>query len=259
MTHDAVRLTIDGPVATLTLTRPDRLNALDLAAMHRLADRLREASALPGVRGIVLTGEGRAFCAGADVSPTAAATGGTDGRAIVAAANEVVLAVVRADVPVIAAVNGPCVGVGVSFAIAGDAVIAADSAWFQLPFVKIGLTPDGGATHLLPATIGRARASRMALFAERVPAATALSWGLVYDAVPPAELLPAAQALAAGTAGSSREALRRTKRNLRRAQADELEAAMRREHDDQGELLDGPDYAEGLTALREKRPPVYPE
>ncbi|WP_433085789.1 enoyl-CoA hydratase-related protein [Dactylosporangium sp. CA-052675] len=258
MTGDAVRVTVDGPVATVTLARPDRLNALDLAGMRLLAGRLRETAARPGVRCVVLTGEGRAFCAGADVSPAGAATGGADGRAIVAAANEVVLAVVRAGIPVVAAVNGPAVGVGVSFAVACDAVLAADTSWFQLPFVRIGLLPDGGATHLLPAAIGRVRASRMALFAERVPAPVALSWGLVSDVVPAADLLATARALAAGTAGASREALRRTKRALGRAGADELEAAMRRELEDQGELLDGPDYAEGLSALRERRDPVYP-
>ncbi|WP_433218295.1 enoyl-CoA hydratase-related protein [Dactylosporangium sp. CS-047395] len=253
-----VRIAVDGPVATVTLSRPDRLNALDLAGLRLLGNRLREVAGTPGVRCVVLTGEGRAFCAGADVSAEGAASGGADGRAIVAAANDVVLAVVRADIPVIAAVNGPAVGVGVSFAVACDAVVAADTSWFQLPFVKIGLTPDGGATHLLPAAIGRVRAARMALFAERVPAPTALAWGLVSDVVPAAELPTTAHGLAAGTAGASREALRRTKRALRRAGADALETAMRHELDDQGELLDGPDYAEGLAALRERRDPVYP-
>ncbi|WP_433059049.1 enoyl-CoA hydratase-related protein [Dactylosporangium sp. CS-033363] len=253
-----VRIAVDGPVATVTLNRPDRLNALDLGGMRLLASRLREVAGTPGVRCVVLTGEGRAFCAGADVSPAGAAGGGEDGRAIVAAANDVVLAVVRADIPVIAAVNGPTVGVGVSFAVACDAVVAADTSWFQVPFVRIGLTPDGGATHLLPAAIGRVRAARMALFAERVPAAAALEWGLVSDVVPAGELLEIAHALAAGTAGASREALRRTKLALRRADAEALESAMQHELDDQGELLDGPDYAEGLAALRERRAPVYP-
>ncbi|GAA1565725.1 enoyl-CoA hydratase [Dactylosporangium maewongense] len=258
MTDDAVLVTTDGPVATVTLSRPDRLNALDLAGMRLLGSRLHEAAGRPGVRCVLLTGKGRAFCAGADVSPAGAATGGADGRAIVAAANDAVLAVIRADVPVVAAVNGPAVGVGVSFALACDAVVAADTSWFQLPFVNIGLVPDGGASHLLPAAIGRMRANRMALFAERVPAPTALAWGLVSDVVPAADLLDTARTLAAGTAGASREALRRAKLALRRAAADELEAAMRRELEDQGELLDGPDYAEGLAALRERRPPAYP-
>lgn len=255
---DAVRVTTDGPVATVTLACPDRLNALDLAGMRALGSRLRAAAGSSGVRCILLTGEGRAFCAGADVSPAGAAAGGADGRAIVAAANDVVLAVVEADIPVVAAVNGPAVGVGVSFAVACDAVVAADTSWFQLPFVRIGLLPDGGATHLLPAAIGRVRASRMALFAERVPAPTALAWGLVCDVVPAADLLDTARALAAGAAGASREALRRTKQALRRAHADELAAAMRHELEHQGELLDGPDYAEGLAALRQRRAPVYP-
>ncbi|GAA3456535.1 enoyl-CoA hydratase-related protein [Dactylosporangium matsuzakiense] len=258
MSADAVRLTADGPVATITLARPDRLNALDLAGMRLLTTRLREAAATPGVRSLLLTGEGRAFCTGADVSPSGAAAGGADGRAIVAAANDVVLTVMRTDLPVVAAVNGPAVGVGVSFAVACDAVIAADTSWFQLPFVTIGLTPDGGASHLLPAAIGRVRAARMALFAERVPAAAALSWGLISGTAPPADLLTTARALAAGAAAASREALRRTKLALRRAQADALEAAMRHELEAQTELLDGPDYAEGLAALQQKRRPVYP-
>ncbi|MEV4509293.1 enoyl-CoA hydratase-related protein [Dactylosporangium sp. NPDC049525] len=256
MTDEAVLLTADGPVATVTLNRPGRLNALDLEGLRLLGSRLRAAAALPGVRCVLLTGEGRAFCAGADVSPAGAATGGADGRAIVAAANDVVLTVLRADVPVVAAVNGPALGVGVSFAIACDAVVAADTSWFQLPFVKIGLVPDGGASHLVPAAVGRVRANRMALFAERVPAPAALAWGLVSDVVPAADLLDTARALAAGTAGASREALRRAKHAL--LQFDALEAAMRRELDDQADLLDGPDYAEGMAALRERRDPVYP-
>lgn len=255
--QDAVRVGTHGAVATVTVCRPDRLNALDLDGLRLLGRRLREAAERPGVRCVLLTGEGRAFCAGADISPAGAATGGADGRAIVAAANDAVLAVLRADVPVVAAVNGPAVGVGVAFAIACDAVVAADTSWFQLPFVRIGLLPDGGATHLLPAAIGRVRAARMALFAERVPAPTALMWGMVTDVVPAADLLDAARALAAGAAGASPEALRRAKRALRRAAAEQLEAAMRHELREQGELLDGPEYAEGVTALRERREPRF--
>ncbi|HEX8869752.1 MAG TPA: enoyl-CoA hydratase-related protein, partial [Lentzea sp.] len=139
----------------LTFNRPDRLNALNAEMLTAAAEAVEAAAADPGVRVVVLTGAGRAFSSGADL------TGGGDPTGTLDAANRLTWALRQVPKPVLAAVNGPAVGVGCSFALAADLTVARESAYFLLAFAKVGLMPDGGATALLPALIGHARASRM--------------------------------------------------------------------------------------------------
>jgi len=185
---------IDGRVLRIELDRPDKLNAVNtsmLQAMKAAIDTAKDDS----VRVVVLTGAGRAFCAGGDLTGV-----DTDGAAI--AANVVVEAITQLPKPVVAGVRGAAAGFGCPLALSCDLVVAARSAFFQLAFAKVGLSPDGGTSALLSAAIGRARATRMAMLAERIPAATAFDWGLISHCVDDdgfaAELESVVEALAAG-------------------------------------------------------------
>src|SRR5207237_764173 len=181
-------------VATLTLNRPDSLNALNAAML----DEIRAAiESLPktGARALLLTGAGRGFSSGADL----ASGGGLPddvGAALEAHFNPLIEAMAQADVPVVAAVNGPCAGAGCSLALAADLVIAGRSAYFLQAFINIGLIPDAGATWLLPRLAGRARAMEMMMLGERVPAEQAAGWGLISRMVEDWDLEAEAVALA---------------------------------------------------------------
>jgi enoyl-CoA hydratase len=221
------------------LDRPNKLNAVDTPMLNELAALLGDAAADDTVRAVVLTGAGRAFCSGGDL------TGGdTDGA--VHAANQVVQAITALPKPVVAGVHGPAVGFGCPLALACDLVIAARSAYFQLAFSRVGLMPDGGATALLGAAIGRPRAARMALMAEKVPAATAFEWGmishLVEDAGYDAELADLLQAIADGPTLSYGW----TKRALAAATLSELPATQAVEADGQQALVRTDDFREGV-------------
>ncbi len=167
-----------GDVLRITFDRPERLNSVTAEILHAAAEAVENADD-SGARVIVLTGSGRAFSSGADVSPD----GSPPGLDTLDAANRLVLAIVKSPVVVVAAVNGIAAGVGCSIALAADLAIAKESAGFMLAFTKIGLMPDGGASMLVPAAIGRARAARMALLAEKVSATTAAEWGLIAEVV----------------------------------------------------------------------------
>ena len=231
-------------VAWLRIDGPDRLNALSTAALRALAEGVAAARDADAV---VLTGTGRAFCTGADL--------GTDVTAeTVDAAGALVNLIAEVPVPVVAAVNGPAAGVGASIALACDLVLAAESAFFLLPFLPLGLVPDGGATHSVLAGAGRARAARMAFGGERIPAALAAEWGLVGEVVPDADLPGRVDQLLDRLASAPRTAVRETKRLLREAEAPALRAAAQRELDVQSELLAGPEYALAREGFLNKKP-----
>jgi enoyl-CoA hydratase/carnithine racemase len=185
----------DGGILRLVLNRPDKLNAVDTPTLNELRGRLDAAAADDSVRVVLLTGAGRAFCSGGDLT-------GRDTAGAGSAANEVVLAVTGLPKPVVAGVHGPAVGFGCSLALACDLVIAARSAFFQLGFANVGLMTDGGTSTILAAVVGRARATRMAMLAERIPAATAFEWGMITHVVDDAAydeaLAAVVQALADG-------------------------------------------------------------
>lgn len=243
---------LENGVLRLTFDRPKRLNAIDLPTMAAFGAAVREGGANPDVRTIVISGTGRAFCTGADLAAAAGNPATPD--VVMDTANDLIRAIVDAPVPVIAAVNGPAAGVGVSIALAADLTYAASSAYFLLAFVNIGLMPDGGASALVPAAIGRARAAEMALLGERLSADDADRFGLVSKTLADDELADHVSAIAARTSQGPRRALELTKRALNSATIDRIETALELEKVGQTELLTSADFAEGATAMLQKRP-----
>lgn len=256
---DHLTVALDGPVLSVTFNRPDSLNSLTEAMLTTLAETLEQAASDPRVRVVRLGGAGRGFCSGAGISAEdqAAQAAGPSIDGLLVAANRAVLSIAALPKPVVAVVHGPAAGVGVSLALVSDVVLASEEAFFMLAFTKIGLMPDGGATALVAAAVGRIRAMRMALLAERIPASTAFDYGLV-SAVHPADELPGATdaviaTLAAGPAG----ALRHTKQAVNAATLTELDAAIGRETEGQRILLVSKDFAEGTRAFQQRRPPDF--
>jgi enoyl-CoA hydratase/carnithine racemase len=245
---------VDG-ILRLTINRPKRMNALDLVTMGALGEAVIAAGADERVRTIVLTGEGTAFCTGADLA--AAGANPADPNVVMDTANSLIRAIVDSPVPVIAAVNGPAAGVGVSIAVAADLTYAAESAYFLLAFVNIGLMPDGGSSMLIPAAIGRARAAEMALLGERLSAADADRFGLVARTLPDGGLAAHVDAVAARTASGPRRALALTKQALNNTTLSVLDDALAFEKAGQVELLASADFAEGAMAMLQKRRPDF--
>lgn len=239
----------EGDVLRLTFDKPDRLNALTADIVHAAADAV-DAAADDGTRVIVLTGSGRAFSSGADVGPDGAAPG----LDTLDAANRFTLAVASSPLLVVAAVNGIAAGVGCSFALAADLAVAKESAAFMLAFTRIGLMPDGGASLLVPAAIGRARAARMALLAEKVSATQAAEWGLIAEVVADDAFDARIDQLVAQLASGPPLAYAATKRVLRAATIAALPTILDAERSGQGPLLESADFAEGIAAFQEKRP-----
>ncbi len=260
MSEATVTWSQEGAVATITLDRPDRLNAWTDELADELRSLLRRAASSAEVRAVLLTGAGRAFSAGADLKAgfEAADDGMPDiRRELDERYHPVITAIRRLDKPVVAAVNGPAVGIGASLALACDLVAMAESAFISLAFVEIGLAPDGGSTLLVPAAVGKARAFQMALLAERVPARTALEWGLVNFVHPDDRLLTEARALAERLANGPTRAYAAAKRALNEALFAQLDRQLRLEADLQHELARSDDFQEGVRAFIEKRPPVF--
>jgi 2-(1,2-epoxy-1,2-dihydrophenyl)acetyl-CoA isomerase len=243
-------------VATVTLNRPDALNALNRDLKEGLAAAIRSVGRDRGVRAVVLTGAGRAFCAGQDLREHAANAAATADE-IRTAFNPLVLGLRRLEKPVIAAINGVAAGAGVSLALAADLRIAAEEASFVLGFGRIGLVPDTGATWLLPRLVGPARAAELTMLGDPVPAREAERIGVVNRVVPAADLATEARALALRLAASAPRALALTKRALNRSLEVGLEEALEYEAALQGLAANTADHAEGLAAFREKRPPRF--
>lgn len=253
-----VRPTTADGVLTLTIDRPSRRNAVDLAALQALRDALRGAADDRTVRCVVLTGAGEAFCAGADLSGDSTTEAVARGAEVLATANDVVRAITTLPAPVVAVVRGPAAGLGMSLALACDLVVAADDAYFLSAFINVGLAPDGGASFLLPSAAGRAVAARVALLGERLPAAEALAAGLVSHVVPPAQVQDEADRVVRRLAAGPPVALARTKQALHAGAAAALEAALQHEEQVQLTLLGGAENAEGVLAFLERRPAAFP-
>jgi enoyl-CoA hydratase len=246
---------LDGGVLSVTFNRPDSLNSLTEAMLKTVADTLNHAADDPRVRVVRLSGAGRGFSSGAGISAEdqAAATISPTVDPLLAEANRVVRSIAALPKPVVAVVGGPAAGVGVSLALACDVVLASEKAFFLLAFTKIGLMPDGGASALVAAAVGRIRAMRMALLAERITAAEALEYGLV-SAVYPHDDLDSAVAEVIHTLMSGPAiALRKTKQAINAATLTELDAAIDRETAGQLILLQSRDFREGTRAFQERR------
>jgi len=252
---DAIKLDFADAVATITLNRPDRLNSMPPA----MADDIRAAlDHLPGLgaRALLITGEGRGFCSGADLAGdrSGAVGGGARSRnALRGHYNPMLLALAGLDIPVIVAVNGPAAGVGCSFALSGDFTIAGKSAYFLQAFVNIGLVPDGGSSWLLPRLVGVPRALQMMMLGEKIGAEQAADWGMIYKCVDDADLMAEAKALAARLASGPTIALGTMRKILRDGLSQDFSATLDAEA--RGQFIAGgtADAMEGIMAFQQKR------
>src|SRR6266446_9009450 len=243
----------------ITLNRPERLNAFTEAMHKALRDALAEAENDGDCRALLLTGAGRGFCAGQDLHDRLSKASETPvlGGALQAYYNPLVRKLRSLPFPVVAAVNGVAAGAGANIALACDIVLAARSASFVQAFAKSGLIPDCGGTWLLPRLVGPARARALALTAEPLPADKAEAWGLIWKALDDAELMSQAHALCARFAAAPAVALALIKRVLDESWSNDLDTQLELERDSQHEASLSPDYAEGVHAFLQKRPPVF--
>jgi len=253
-------MSIAGGIARITLNRPDALNAWTREFGEDLGAALDHAAESSEVRAIVLTGAGRAFSSGADLKSGLAL--GEDGKPDVLTPlretyNPIILRVRTIPKPVVAAVNGPAVGIGCSLALAADLIVAAESAYFLLAFVNIGLGLDGGASTFLPARVGHARAFELAFLGERLGAVQALDWGLVNGVVGDGELEAEAGALAARLAAGSPGSYAAIKRTINDQLYPRLEQQLEQEAMLQQERVRSADFMEGVLAFMEKRPASF--
>jgi 2-(1,2-epoxy-1,2-dihydrophenyl)acetyl-CoA isomerase len=250
-----------GAVRVLTLNRPAALNSFTQDMHAELRGALDAAAADPAVRAVLITGAGRGFCAGQDLNDPGMAAG-ADGRPDIAAVIEknyrpLALRLQAMPVPVVCAVNGVAAGAGANFAFCCDIVLAAQSASFIQAFSRIGLIPDCGGTWLLPRLAGRARALALALTGDKLSAADAERFGMIWQVVDDAELQSLALALAARLAAMPARALVATRHALDAAQSLSLDDALALEARVQGELGRAHDFAEGVTAFQQKRPAIF--
>lgn len=252
-----VRLEVDGAVATVTLDRPGALNALTVATRVELLAALERIAGDRAVRAVVLTGEGRAFCAGQDLRERLEPHAAPLDAELRDRYNPIIRAMRTLDRPIVAAVNGVAAGAGMSLALACDFRIAAEDARFVLAFGRIGLVPDSGATWFLPRLVGAAKAAELALLGDALDAAAAERLGLVTAVVPGDRLLEEARAVAERLAGLAPGALAATRAALERSWSLTLDEALEEEARLQGEAGRRADHAEGLAAFLEKRPPRF--
>jgi 2-(1,2-epoxy-1,2-dihydrophenyl)acetyl-CoA isomerase len=251
----------DGTLLTITLNRPDALNAFDRMTIQRLAAALRTAAEEDAVRAVVLTGVGRAFSAGQDVREMARETAERGPRAIGDQLRErynpAIVRLRAIEKPVVAAINGVATGAGLGIALACDLRIASEEASFVLSPVGIGLIPGVGMTRFLPALIGLARASELSFSGERIDAGRALEIGLVNRVVPAGELAAVARDVAARLAALPTRAIGLTKRAFNHAVLPGLAAHLDYEAGLQEIAAGSEDHREGLAAILEKRPPLF--
>ncbi len=249
-----------GAVGRLTLNRPESLNAWTTQFGHELLDVITDEAADDRVRAMLVTGAGRGFSSGADLR--AGFDPADDGmpdirKELHDVYHPAIAGIRRLPKPVVAAVNGPAVGIGCSLALACDLVMAAESAFFGLAFVNIGLMPDGGSTAFVPPAVGRARAFQMALLGERVPAAQALEWGLVNWVYPDDALRDEGEQLVSRLAAGPTRSYAASKQALNRFIYRDLDDQLALEAELQHQLGRTTDFAEGVAAFVEKRDPDF--
>jgi len=256
MTYQSIRFEIAGAIATLTLARPDKLNALT----PDMADEMRHALAHTGeARAVLIRGEGRAFCSGADLSAIVAKGSAGEGayQSLTEHYHPLLEAIMEHELPIVAQVQGAAAGIGCPLALACDFCVAGEDAYFLQSFVNIGLVPDGGASWLLPRLVGKARAAKMLLLGEKLPAAKAAEWGLIHKCVADDALEGEAQALAARLAAGPTRALGAMKRDLAFALHHSLSATLQTEAEAQRDAAGTEDAHEGIGAFLTKRKPEF--
>ncbi|HRI02785.1 MAG TPA: enoyl-CoA hydratase-related protein [Pyrinomonadaceae bacterium] len=261
MSFETVEYSLNNAIATVTMNRPDALNALSLQLTKDLDVAFRQAIA-DGARAVVFTGNGRAFCSGGDLREMQAMWE-KEGRIEafledpLGALHGVIRLMRETPIPFIAAVNGVCAGAGVNFALACDIVIAADDASFREAFVRIGLTPDCGGTFFLPRVVGEKIATELFMTGDAVSAQRAVEIGMINKAVPAASLLDEATQLAAKIAAGPTGSIGRIKRMMNASFSNDLTEQLALEHECQIKSGKSADFKEGVAAFFEKRPPNF--
>lgn len=259
MAYETILFDINAGIARLTLNRPDRLNSFTVQMHDEVKHALKETEK-SDARVLLLTGAGRGFCAGQDLSDRAVSPGGEGvdlGDSLQARYNPLIRKLTKIEMPVICAVNGVAAGAGANIALACDIVLAARSAKFIQSFANIGLIPDSGGTWTLPRLAGQARALGLALTGEALPAETAEAWGLIWKCVDDDKLAAEAEALALKFSVAPTRGLAATKTLIRGAWVSSLDDHLHIERAIQSQLGRTHDYKEGVAAFLEKRTPKF--
>lgn len=262
MTFSTIEFAIEAGVATITLNRPDRLNSFTEAMHAELREAFATIKASPSVRCVLLTGNGRGFCAGqdlADATEQAAASGERIDLETAIADNyaPLVTTIMTLEMPVICAVNGVAAGAGANIALAADIVLAARSAAFIQAFCKIGLIPDAGGTWTLPRLVGRSRAMALSLLGDKVSAEQAEQWGMIWRCIDDDVLMTEARKMAEHLAMQPTKGLALTKQAINASENNTLEQQLLLEGQLQGIAGQTSDFNEGVTAFLEKRPAKF--
>jgi 2-(1,2-epoxy-1,2-dihydrophenyl)acetyl-CoA isomerase len=247
-------------VMLLTLNRPEVLNSFNARMAEDVQRALREAAADVAVRAVLITGTGRAFCSGQDLTEVLPVEGRPApelGDLVRRQYNPIIRAIRTMEKPVVCAVNGVAAGAGANFAFACDIVVASEEAVFIQSFGRIGLIPDSGGTFILPRIVGLQRAAALTMLGEKLTASRAKEWGLVYDVVPNGVLASTSFEIAKRLACLPTRGLGLTKRGFNAAFANDLDSQLALEEQLQGEAGRTADYAEGVRAFIEKRPPRF--
>lgn len=258
--YEAVIFSTDGPIATIKLNRPDKLNAFGGPMREEILDVLDKIAGDDSLRVVIVTGEGRGFSAGGDIDHLKQLRENNDEeglRRVLAAGQKITRTMRSLPKPVIAAINGPCAGAGFSFALGCDIRIASDAATFGAAFARIGLHPDWGGSWFLPRLVGSAAACELIFTASMISAGEAGRIGLVNRVVPHEQLMPAVRDLAATMSKTAPLVLRLAKESIYRSLSTDLDAAFARETEVQTECFYSEDFLEGLTAFKERRSPRF--
>jgi 2-(1,2-epoxy-1,2-dihydrophenyl)acetyl-CoA isomerase len=252
-------LTAHGNVAVITLNHPEAMNAVSPKMLKGLTHALNHVEKAGTFRAVVMTGEGRGFCAGANLTeiPEERASADGVGSALETAYHPFLRRLRDLNVPLLTAVNGAAAGVGMSIALMGDLILAARSAYFLQAFSRIGLVPDGGSTWLLPRLVGLARAKELSLLAEKLPAEKALEWGLINQVHDDASLLDAALKLGQRLADGPTQSLALIRRLYWDSPHNSYEVQIDRERESQMKAGKTQDFIEGVTAFAQKRPAKF--
>jgi 2-(1,2-epoxy-1,2-dihydrophenyl)acetyl-CoA isomerase len=258
---ETINLSVSEGVATIELNRPDALNAWTTQFGHDLLAAVRHAETNEEVRAVLITGAGRGFSSGADLKEIGSSQ--TDGgrpdvyRQLTEVYHPIMQEIRRLEKPVVAGVNGPAVGIGCSLALCCDLIVAAESAYFLLAFVNIGLVPDGGSSLWLPTRLGMARAMELCMLGERLPAPRALEWGLINRVVPDEQLRLQAGELAGRLAAGPTRSYAGTKRQLNNWLYSRMDEQLELEAQIQREMSGSEDFVEGAMAFIQKRPAAF--
>lgn len=260
MSFETIETSIENGVYTLALNRPDSLNSFNTLMHAEVRQAIQQVRDDPSVRCLLLTGNGRGFCAGQDLNDRAVSAGEGPpdlGESVEKNYNPLIRSIMNLPKPVVCAVNGVAAGAGASLALACDIVLAARSASFIQVFCKIGLVPDSGGTWNLPRAVGLPRAKGLAMLGDKLSAEKAEAWGMIWRCVDDEELMGEAHKLAAHLATQPTRGLGRIKQLLNASTARALDEELEAERDAMQELGQSADYAEGVAAFMEKRPPKF--